>query len=194
MTLQDLDEALRDCEGGDCSSCRNAREKGGRCCISGTEVNVLEMTAMIPITKEMIMLGREWIGRHIRKTLFDATENAITDMEKQLGLRGHRKDNAKDSGYNVRLPCKVGDTLWSNIAWSGWYLRESKKPYTAKVEFIGINDSKIMGGGVINVSYNDGKYMMQFCFADIGKTVFLSLEEAEAELHGADPDTREVIT
>lgn len=87
---------------------------------------------------------------------------------------------ADADGRLVVLPCKVGDTVYTNIAMSGWYLRSKKRPYSAKVVFIGINADDGMGGGMINVTYDKGDYMNQFCFSDFGKTVFFNREEAEA--------------
>ena len=80
-------------------------------------------------------------------------------------------------------PCKVGDTVYTNIAMQGWYFRNKDKPYSGKVVFIGLNDSKKMGYGFINVLYNGRNgCVYQFNFSDIGKTVFLSKEEAEKAL------------
>ena len=118
-------------------------------------------------------------GRALGPAYF-SDERDYKDYADALELLAQYED-AEESGELVRLPCKVGDTVWTNLAWTGWYLRESKKPYVANVVFIGLNDSEKMGGGIINVSYNKG-HMMQFTFADIGKTVFLSREEAEKAL------------
>lgn len=79
-------------------------------------------------------------------------------------------------------PVKIGDTVYTNLAMQGWYLRKKDKPYPAKVVFIGLNDSEEMGGGLFNVVYDNGEHMWQFSFSDIGKTVFLNKEEAEAIL------------
>ena len=77
----------------------------------------------------------------------------------------------------VPLPCKVGQKVYTNMSMQGWYMRKDKRPYEAKVVFIGVN-------GVDNfmnvVLKNDN--MLQFNFSQIGKTVFLTKEEAEAEL------------
>ena len=78
----------------------------------------------------------------------------------------------------VKLPVKIGDYLYTNISHQGWYLRKRDAPYRVKVVFIGLNDSENMGGGFFNVVYqNEG--MNAFYFPDIGKTVFLTKEEAE---------------
>lgn len=82
----------------------------------------------------------------------------------------------------VKLPCKVGDILWTNHRMQGWYFRSKDAPYRVQVAFIGLNDSEEMGGGLFNVCYENHGYMMQFNFSDIGKTVFLIREEAEEAL------------
>lgn len=92
-------------------------------------------------------------------------------------------EDAEEQGRLIVLPCKVGDTVYTNTSWSGWYLRESARPYKARVVFAGLNNSENMGGGVFNVVYAKGQ-MMQFRFSDIGKTVFLTREEAEKALEG----------
>lgn len=80
------------------------------------------------------------------------------------------------------LPVKVGDTVYTNFAMRGWYFRDKDRPYSARVCFIGLNDSEEMGGGLFNVVYGKHDNMMQFRFSDIGKSVFLTKEEAEQHL------------
>lgn len=91
-------------------------------------------------------------------------------------------------GRCVVSPCKVGDTVWTNFAMSGWYFRDRDKPYEAKVVFVGLNGSDEMGGGLFNVVYGKHDHMMQFRFSDIGKTVFLTREEAKEALEGGGDD------
>ena len=79
-------------------------------------------------------------------------------------------------------PCKVGDTVYTNLAMRGWYYRDKDRPYSAKVVFIGLNNSEEMGGGLFNVAYEKDGNMLQFRFSDIGKSVFLTKEEAEKAL------------
>lgn len=87
--------------------------------------------------------------------------------------------------YGVILPpCKVGDTVYTNTAMQGWYYRTKDRPYTARIVFIGVNDSEEMGCGYINVLFEKNHNMMQFRLSDIGKTVFLTREEAEQALKG----------
>ena len=81
---------------------------------------------------------------------------------------------AEKQGRLMELPCAVGDTVYTNFSMQGWYFRKDKKPYSAKVAFIGING----GDGIINVDFGDGR-MMQFMISDIGKRVFLTREAAQ---------------
>lgn len=100
------------------------------------------------------------------------------DMCEKLG---HYED-LEEQGLLLKLPCKVGDILWTNHRMQGWYFRSKDAPYRVQVAFIGLNDSEEMGGGLFNVCYENHGYMMQFNFSDIGKTVFLIREEAEEAL------------
>ena len=86
-----------------------------------------------------------------------------------------------EKGTLIELPCRVGDTLYTNWRWHGDYMRKKDAPYPIKVVFIGINNSEEMGGGLVNVVNEKGR-MWQFSFNDIGKVVFLTREEAEKRL------------
>lgn len=77
----------------------------------------------------------------------------------------------------IDLPCNVGDTLYTNLSVSGWYLRNKDKPYSVKVVFIGINGVD----NFFNVEYGKGK-MWQFKESDFGKRVFSTKEEAISKL------------
>lgn len=74
------------------------------------------------------------------------------------------------------LPCDVGDTVYTNCRMQGWYFREKDKPYAAKIVFIGLNGVD----NFMNVDFGNG-HMLQFPFSEIGKTVFLTEEEALKE-------------
>lgn len=78
----------------------------------------------------------------------------------------------------LKLPCAVGDTVYTNHSVQGWYFRRKDLPYKAEVVHIeisnGVND-------YINIDFGNG-HMLQFKFSDIGKTVFLTKSEAEQEL------------
>ena len=102
--------------------------------------------------------------------------------EKAVYEKLRNYEDLEEQGLLLKLPCNVGDIVWSIVSMSGWYLRKKDMPYQAKVVFIGLNNSEEMGGGLFNVSYEKNLYMMSFNFSDIGKTVFLTKEEAEEKL------------
>lgn len=79
----------------------------------------------------------------------------------------------EEQGKLPKLPCAVGDTVYTNKSIKGWYLRKGSRPYEAKVVFIGINGVD----NFMNVDFGNGR-MIQFKFSDIGETVFLTKNEA----------------
>lgn len=86
-------------------------------------------------------------------------------------------ENLDEKGRLLKLPCTLGDTVYTNVSMQGWYFRKENRPYEAKVVFIGINGID----NLINVDFENG-LMLQFKFSEIGKNVFLTKEEAEATL------------
>ena len=100
------------------------------------------------------------------------TGNAIRKLAKY--------EQAEDDGLLVRLPCKVGDTVYGNNSMADWYMRHYKRHYKAKVIFIGIDGVT----NFMNVEDDSGR-LLQFKFSDIGKIVFLTREEAEQALKEA---------
>lgn len=79
--------------------------------------------------------------------------------------------NAEEQGLLVRLPCKVGDIIFR-------INRGSKRP---------IIELTVTQINITRKSYNldviDGDYGELMCFKnDIGKTIFLTREEAEKKL------------
>lgn len=86
-------------------------------------------------------------------------------------------EDLEEQGKLPRLPCAVGDTVYTNDSMRGWYFRKSDRPYKAKVVFIGVNG----GDGFINIDLGKG-LQLQFDFSDFGKTVFLTKEEAKFAL------------
>lgn len=86
-------------------------------------------------------------------------------------------EDAEQSGELVRLPVKIGDTVYTSVHMSGWYMRAKDRPYEAKVVYIGVNGTD----NYMNVEIARGK-MLQFSFSEIGKRVFLTREAAEQAL------------
>lgn len=86
-------------------------------------------------------------------------------------------EDLEEQGKLPKLPCAIGDEVYTNTSMQGWYFRKENRPYKAEVVFIGISETD----NYINVDFGNG-HMLQFKFSDIGKTVFLTHKEAEAEL------------
>lgn len=103
---------------------------------------------------------------------------AMAELREKLKMY----EDLEEQGKLIKLPCTIGDILYTNFAVQGWYFREKNKPYEIKVVFIGINGVD----NFINVAYENGN-MWQFNFSDIGKRIFLTREEAEK--HEAKCDT-----
>ena len=112
-----------------------------------------------------------------RERLIELMDIIIQPGEKTLG---DIADHLLANGVIVP-PCKVGDVVYSNVRYSGYYMRQKDAPYSYKVCFIGINDYEGHGGGFVNVVHENGS-MLQFEFSQIGKTVFLTKEDAEQAL------------
>ncbi len=84
-------------------------------------------------------------------------------------------NDLEKQGKLLKLPCAVGDMVYTNLSMQGWYFRKENRPYEGKVVFIGMNGTD----NYINIDFENGQ-MLQFKFSDIGKTVFLDQEGAEA--------------
>ncbi len=96
------------------------------------------------------------------------------DRNRWIAKKCDEYARAEEQGKLLKLPCAVGDTVYTNCSMQGWYFRKENQPYAAKVVFVGINGVD----NYINVDFGNG-HMLQFKFSDIGKTVFLTKEEAE---------------
>lgn len=86
-------------------------------------------------------------------------------------------EDLEEQGLLLKLLCKMGDTIYTNISMQGCYFRKENRPYEAKIVFIGINGVD----NFINADFGNGA-MLQFKFSEIGKTVFLTQAEAEEAL------------
>lgn len=84
---------------------------------------------------------------------------------------------ADRAGLAKVLPCKVGDTVYTNVAIRGDKYKKANRPYHVKVVFIGMGEHS----AYFNVAYDNGR-VFPFDFDQIGKDVFLTLESAEAML------------
>lgn len=83
---------------------------------------------------------------------------------------------AEEQGLLLKLPCKVGDTLYINNFRCCWQ-DEYEIPYEVGVLNIGMNEIHTY----MEVLLDDGM-IYHFNFSDIGKTIFLTKAEAEEAL------------
>ena len=99
--------------------------------------------------------------------------------------RAQELAQAEKDGRLVVLPFKVVDIVWTNIAIVGDRYKSADRPYPVEVVFIGFGEGKRF----FNVQYSNGRFF-HFDFEQIGKTVFLTREEAEEALkkRGEDVD------
>ena len=95
---------------------------------------------------------------------------------------------AEKDGRLLVLPCKVGDTVWTNIAIVGDRYKSADRPYPVEVVFIGMGEDK----GFFHVQYSNGR-VFPFDFDKFGKTVFLTREEAEAALKKREEEDNETV-
>ena len=78
-------------------------------------------------------------------------------------------EDLEEQGFLLRLPCKLGDTIYS-IANDG-------KIYPVKA----IREVRIVNG-VLHIICESCRYSDLVSYDDIGKTIFLTKSEAEAKL------------
>ena len=112
----------------------------------------------------------------LKKAPYGANAITLSDKHKD-SILGEIADYLLESGVIVP-PVKVGDIVYTNCSMSGWYMRLKDRPYEAKVVYLGINGKS----NFMNVAYIKNDNMLAFDFSDIGKTVFLTREEAEKAL------------
>lgn len=117
----------------------------------------------------------------LKTSLTEAEQKMLNDYL-SLGSLARLRElaEADRDGRCVVLPCEVGDTVWTNFSVVGSYLREKDRPYACKVLFIGLNQSN--SGGYINIEYVKSGYQFPLDFDAFGKTVFLTLADAEKAL------------
>lgn len=108
------------------------------------------------------------------------------EAEKILKLAEKLKDyeDAEENGLLLRLPCKVGDIVWEVNA-------ERKRISKFVIESITIYPCNVIQ---FNWTLLEGIYknIVGFSKAELGKTVFLTKEEAEAKLKEEDAQLKKL--
>ena len=102
--------------------------------------------------------------RDIDKLLELSNENQFGRNEAYYKLQHY--EDLEEQGRLITLPCKIGDTVWIPNFVTYWPLRFKVNDITIKID---IENTQV--GFDVDI-------------VDIGKTVFLTKEEAEAALKG----------
>lgn len=88
-------------------------------------------------------------------------------------------EDAEENGLLVRLPCKPGDTVY--VIYCGYVT--SAKVLAVYIDYIGgMFDLKIKANTENSIGFENIIDGDNYTFNDIGKTVFLTREEAEQAL------------
>ena len=116
-------------------------------------------------------------------SIFQAIDR-LADIEDILGddydlSRLKELVEAERDGRCVVFPCKVGDIVYTNIAFEMYGYTTSKRTYSAKVVYVGMTDLGIR----LVIEFDNGR-TMQVTNTDIGYFVFFTKEAAEAVLKG----------
>ena len=114
----------------------------------------------------------------------------LAGLMKQEGIEHLRElVRAEKDSRLVVLPCKVGDTVWAYR--TSWWPEDGIVPYqitniTVTRNKRGVWTKKYRAMLLCNEKTCD--WALDFSFDDLGKTVFLTLEEAERALEGGGTD------
>ena len=126
-------------------------------------------------------------GTHGANDNLPCGENSYTYKGLLLEALGKYED-AEEQGLLLRLPCKVGDTVWDN---------DYGKPcaYTITGFSFGTGEDYIdepvsLREVVCYYSNYSGSITGSFAVSEIGKTVFLTKEEAEQKLKEMECDNK----
>lgn len=109
-----------------------------------------------------------------------SAQNILNKIYERFGVSAERLVElafADRAGLAKVLPCKVGDTVYTNVVIRGDKYKKANRPYHVKVVFIGMGEHS----AYFNVAYDNGR-VFPFDFDQIGKDVFLTPEAAEAML------------
>ena len=159
----------------------NNRRNNNYVTINGVTKTTSEWARQIGISQNAFTgrINSGWTGEELLKPKFKPLKMSKAEMAKEI--RAWR--NAEEQGLFVRLPCKVGDMVWDN----DFGYPES---YEIKAFSYGYCDSYVEPGiGIedeIIFYYENYTHSISitgaFPMSEIGKTVFLTREEAEKKL------------
>ena len=95
-------------------------------------------------------------------------------------------EDAEEQGLLLRLPCKVGDTIWDNDYGKPCAYTITGFSFGAGEDYI--DEPVSLREVVCYYSNYSGSITGSFAVSEIGKTVFLTKEEAEQKLKEMESD------
>ena len=155
----------------------NNRRNNNYVTINGVTKTTSEWARQIGISQNAFTgrINSGWTGEELLKPKFKPLKMSKAEMAKEI--RAWR--NAEEQGLLVRLPCKVGDMVWHNIF--GY-----PESYEIKAFSYGYCDSYVKSDIEDQIIFYyenySGLITGAFPISEIGKTVFLTREEAEKKL------------
>lgn len=115
----------------------------------------------------------------------DAEISASVTLLKTVARRLYEYENAEEGGLLVRLPCKVGDTVY--VIYRDYVA--SARVLAVYIDNVGgMFDLKIQTNIENSVGFETIINKDDYCFDDFGKTVFLTPEKAEQALKEREND------
>lgn len=147
----------------------NNRRNNNYVTINGVTKTTSEWARQIGISQNAFTgrINSGWTGEELLKPKFKPLKMSKAEMAKEI--RAWR--NAEEQGLLVRLPCKVGDTV---------YVPTRNFISELRIIMIAVN----MYGAYFRWMLNSGIYpkLDGFSRSELGKTVFLTREEAEKKM------------
>ena len=130
--------------------------------------------------KETMKMMREFIGHASHR--LDYEDSRVKSLKKKLK---EYKDLEKQ-GLLLRLPCRVGDTAWDNDYGKPCAYTITGFSFGAGEDYI--DEPVSLKEVVCYYSNHSGSITGSFAVSEIGKTVFLTREEAEQKLKEMESD------
>ena len=126
--------------------------------------------------KATVILGKNDICKDCTKT--DVCKHkANLDKDPIIGMSVEQCEYFKDKSKFIELPCKVGDTVYICTCFGFWYAPHEIDKCEMKVTRI-----TLVNNSVVFEAKKDKNNADTFIQRQIGKTVFLTKEEAEKAL------------
>jgi len=152
----------------------NNRRNNNYVTINGVTKTTSEWARQIGISQNAFTgrINSGWTGEELLKPKFKPLKMSKAEMAKEI--RAWR--NLEEQGLLVRLPCKIGDTVYRVNAGA----KQPIIPMTvSEIHFLCYKNERTVRFDAI-----DKEYMGESCYRleDIGRIVFLTHEEAEKKL------------